>query len=337
MNRLKRINIESFDYPVLVTDETLFITEKNIAAGEYKVKFRLGASLKNYLSSYDVRRIEKLDQGDILFLTAIECFEDFFIVCRFDDRYYLFHTTMINILNKKLESFCDETNLVKKYFNYIFENAEDNNDTETKLRKMRFASKLKRHYAIYNELFYGDVTLPIGEDDIMGAITCAIKKMESMLNKEHRVLFFDNRVTSTLCACFSISDIALVLSGLIVIACTMKEKGNVCCSADYFGDELIFSVGFIGGECDVYDKLLYSFDESLSENCSIELFELLLLKRICDYNGWKLKYSLFSDKTNQVIKLFIPCKETTLLKMSLDNRNFEIMERLISEELSFML
>ena len=336
-DRFENINIDSLDYPVLVVDEMLFITGKNIAAGEYKVKFRQGASLKNYLSSYDVRRIEELQKGDILFITAIERYEDFFIVYRAESVYYLIHATMINILNKKLEKYFDETETIKRYFNYIFENSENNNDTDTKQRKMRLVSKLKRHYAVFNELFFGESPFPVNEDDIMGAVTCALDKMLSMLNRDNKVLFFDNRVETTLGASFTVNDLALVLSSLVVIACALKERGNVCLSADYFSDELIISVGFIGGECDEYDKMLFSFDEVTSNSRNIELFELLLLKRICEHNGWKLKFSLFSDKTNQVIKLYIPCKETSLLKMSLDNRNYDIIENLINEELSFII
>lgn len=330
-------NIESFDYPVLVVDESLFITEKNIAAGEYKVKFRQGASLKKYLSSYDIRRIEELEKGDILFITAIERYEDFFIVYRAQTSYYLIHATMINILNKRLEKYCDETVEVNRYFNFIFENSENNNNTDTKQRKMRFISKLKRHYAVFNELFFGESVFSINDEDIMGIVSYAFDKMLSILNKENKMLFFDNRVKTPLKATFSVDDVALVLSSLVVIACSLKEMGNVSCSTDFFSDELIISVGFIGKECDVYDKMLLSFDEATSNSRNIEMFELLLLKRLCEHNGWKLKFSLFSDKTNQVIRLYIPCNATSLLKMSLDNRNYDFLETLINDELSFII
>ena len=70
-DRFENINIESFDYPILVADESLFIIGKNSAAGEYNIRFRVGASLKNYLSAYDFKRIEELKKHDTLFITSI--------------------------------------------------------------------------------------------------------------------------------------------------------------------------------------------------------------------------------------------------------------------------
>lgn len=334
MNETVNINIEGFDYPILILDKNLQIIKKNVAAGEYKVRFRVGAALKNYLSSYDIKRVESLQNGGVMFITSIDKYEDFFVIYRQNDKYYLIYATMIKILNDRIEAYCNNDAFVETYFNHTFDTSL--NDTETKLRKMRFNAKLKRHYAIFNELFFNNPTLPSTENDLMSAVSIAFEKMDSIMNKDKKMLLFDNRVKANLGTMFSMSDLALVLSSLVVLAFSMKEMGNVCCSADHLADNLIISVGFIGGKCDEFDHLLFSFDEATTRSRSIELFELLLLKRLCDHNGWNLKFSLFTDTTNQVFKLFIPCKETSLLNMSLDDRNYDILEKMIYDELSFL-
>lgn len=336
-DRFENINIESFDYPILVADESLFIIGKNSAAGEYNIRFRAGASLKNYLSAYDFKRIEELEKHDTLFITSINNTEDFFIIYRAEKAYYVIYATMIRILDSKIEEFCKNENLVKTYFNHVIGNDYNGSNTETNNKKMRFISRLKRHYALFNELFFGESLFPLNDEDICLAISYAFKKLESLLNKENKVIFLDNRVDKPLVAKFIPSDISLVLSSLIVIACALKEKGNVCCSVDYFDDELVVSIGFIGGlKCD-YNKLLFSFEEATSSPYCIEMFELVLLKRICENNGWRLKYSLFSDKSNQIFKLFIPCKETVYLKMSSDSWIFELVSRIIDDEFAFYI
>lgn len=332
-----KANIEFFDYPVIVANDDLFIIDKNKATTEYNIRFRVGASLKNYFSLYDIKRISSMSNGETLFLNSSTPSPQMLLAYRAKNEYFILNATVVSLLKKQLDNVTQSDELINKYFSHVFDNKNNLDKTKTKQREMRFAARMKRHYALFNDLFFFKTTEPLGYSDIVITLSKAIDLLSSIFNQERAIIVCDNRVSRPMFAEFSRHELAVVVSSILLLAFSKSETKRVYCALDSIEDHFILSVGFITNINFDFSKSLFSFDDAISAPECLEIFEFVLLKRICERNNWRLDFSVYNDSSNKSLKLCIPCNQTSNLKFSMDDSDYIKFSNMLIEEMGYLL
>ncbi|HPE95561.1 MAG TPA: hypothetical protein PLT66_05795, partial [Bacillota bacterium] len=211
----------SIPTPLMIADEDFKILMKYGCFEEYAIRFRKGASLKNYFGLKGLLKLKKLEDGDCILIEYNNTAIDIFSVVKKGRHYYFFLCSFYSLIEMRIRLYDPDFNSVvtdhyKKVCAYISEMKKEEYicppSNTLKKANMLCASMtrcVKFEHFLFKNLKY--------ERCVSNDMLSIFRIITSLIDPNECFIQMMDRIDKPLTAVYDVLDMTLVISALLNI------------------------------------------------------------------------------------------------------------------------